>query len=106
MLTAERMSRTIARLRSKTFTIKDTKGHEVTLLLFRSEDAAVFHHEVDVFEDFDVTERVGVHRNDVSVGAGSHDSDLSVHIEHLSGAGSRALDGIHRAHPELDHAGE
>src|SRR5207302_6100047 len=67
------------------------------------EDLAVFHHELHIFQCFDVMQRIAVDGNNVCERPWREHADLSLHIEHHCGARGGALDGFHRRHAKLCH---
>src|SRR6266852_8069866 len=70
------------------------------------EDLAVFHHELHIFQCFDVMQRIAVDGNNVRERPRCQHPDLSLHVEHDRGARGRALDGLHRRHAEFRHPRE
>src|SRR5713226_1397286 len=58
-------------------------------------DLAVFHHELHVFQNLYVPKRVAAHGDDVGIRSGRNHADLSLHVEHLGGSRSCALDRVH-----------
>src|SRR5580658_8423944 len=91
-------------------TIFNSPGQETGILhssrFFALEYLAIFHHELHVFQHFDVGQRIAVHRNDVGKRSGSNHADLAFHFEHSGGTRRCALDGVHGLHAQLDHARE
>ena len=64
------------------------------------------HDELHILENLDVAQGIAGQGDDVGVSSGRDHSELSLHIEKFGRAGGGALDGVHRAHAEADHARE
>src|SRR5208282_689691 len=58
---------------------------------FALEDLAVFHHELHIFQGFDVLQRIATYRDDVGKGSRRNNAESPVHFEHCGGRGGCAL---------------
>src|ERR1700751_6182116 len=76
------------------------------LLQLAAEHLSALHHELDISKFLDVFQRIARDRNHVRVSTRRKHANLSAHVEHLSRARGRALDGSHRRHSQLSHLGK
>jgi hypothetical protein len=58
----------------------------IGLFNFIPKDLAVFHDELDVLQDFNIAKRIASERNNISVGPCCNHANLTLHVEHVSGA--------------------
>src|SRR5271154_832828 len=84
----------------------ETTARPTGLLACTLEYLAVFHHELHIFQRFDVAQGVTTHRYHVRKRPRCNHPKLSVHVEHGGCARGRALNGIHRGHAQIHHTRE
>src|SRR6267142_255447 len=69
--------------------------------LLRTKDLPVLHHEPNVLQYLNVVQWVATDGDNIGKRARSDHADLTLHVEHHSGARSGALNRIHRRHAEF-----